>query len=280
MGVRRRDLFLPGLVATLPLRAPGQQPERLEIGLLPNLSARVLLTQYEPLVTYLVRELAVPVQASTAVNWATFQRRTVELSYDLVVTAANLARLAQLDAGWLPLLCCKPDIRALFVCAAARPLADAAALRGSRLVLANPQSLVALRGLDWLAERGLQRGRDYELVATPTDDSVGHVLVRGDAGGAVLSGGEFRAIPEAVRSQLQVVSTFAELPGFVLMASPRLDAVLRRRLHETLLRFGSGSEEGRQFFQRTGFQALVAVEPGLMDGLQGVVEATRRALQG
>lgn len=274
----RRQLCLLGACAGLPLPTLASTP--LELGLLPNLSARVLLAQYEPLVQFLGREAGQPVSASTAVNWATFHKRTVGLEYDLVVTAANLARLAQLDAGWVPMLRYKPDIKGLLACAASRPLADAAALRGQSLVLSNPQSLVTLRGMEWLAGQGLQRGRDFQIVGTPTDDSVGNVVLRGDAVAAMLSGGEFRSIPPAVRNQLQVVSTFAEVTGFVLMASPRLATGRRQQLQELLVRFAAGSDEGRQFFERSGFAAFQPVDPGVMEALQPYVDATRRVLAG
>lgn len=279
MPLSRRRLLLASIgSAAVPQLSRAQEPAGLELGLLPNLSARVLLTQYEPMVGYLGRELRQRVSASTAVNWATFHKRTVNLDYDLVVTAANLARLAQVEAGWVPLLRYKPDIKGLLVCLSARPLADAQALRGRTLVLSNPQSLVTLRGLEWMASQGLQQGRDFSTTSVPTDDSVGNVVVRGDAVAALLSGGEFRAIPDAVRSQLQVMSTFAEVTGFVLMASPRMAVARRQQLAEHLARFAAGSDEGRLFFERTGFNAFQSVEAGVMEALQPYVEATRRVL--
>lgn len=74
------------------------------------------------------------------------------------------------------------------------------------------------------------------------------------------------------------MSTFAEVTGFVLMASPRLPAARRQQVVDHLVRFAAGSDDGRQFFERTGFNAFQAVEPGVMDALQPYVEATRRVL--
>lgn len=250
----------------------------LEIGLLPNISARILLAQYQPMRAYLARELGRPVQVSTAPHWAAFHQRTLALEYHLVVTAAHLARLAQLERGWQPLLLYSPNIRALLITAQARPLRGAAELRGRTLVLSNPQSLVSMRGMQWLAEQGLLPERDFRTVSTPTDDSVGNVVLRGDAAAALLSGGEFRAMPAAVQSQLQVLSTFAEVPGFIVMASPRLGAADVRRLREQLLQFGAGSEEAKAFFAATGFNALLELPTGLMESLDAYSDATRRAL--
>ena len=73
--------MLAVLLAAAPVSA---QPTALEIGVLPNISARVLLTQYEPMRKYLERVLGRPVQISTAPNWKVFQERTLAREYDLV----------------------------------------------------------------------------------------------------------------------------------------------------------------------------------------------------
>lgn len=284
MSLRRRRTVLRSAVVLFgaPLAQPrlayAQGAAALEIGVLPNISARTLLSQYQPMRQFLRRELQRPVQVSTARSWTTFHERTLAFEYDLVVTGAHLARLAQLDRGFVPLLSCAPDIKALVVVAKSRPLREIGELRGQTLVLSNPQSLVTMRGMRWLAEAGLQRDRDFRIVQTPTDDSVGNVVVRGDAVAAMLSGGEFRAIPEAVRDQLAVLTTFAEVPGFILLASPRLSPEEMRTLRESLLRFAQSSEEGKAFFASTGFATLRDIPPGLMESMDGYLEATRRAL--
>jgi phosphonate transport system substrate-binding protein len=120
---RRRQLCLALAGAAASAAAPARllaqtaaATPAFEIGLLPNISARVLLAQYQPLRDFLSRELKRPVQLSTAPDWATFHQRTVALEYDLVITAAHLARLAQLERGHLPLVSYTPDIKGLVVC--------------------------------------------------------------------------------------------------------------------------------------------------------------------
>lgn len=284
MPIDRRSLcLLAGATCVVrrghaqPAPQPAPQPA-LELGVLPNLSARLLLAQYQPLREYLNRVSSRPVQISTAPNWSTFHQRTLALAYDLVVTAPNLARLAQLDAAYTPLLSYAPAIKGLLVVATARPMPSVAQLRGHNLALSNPQSLVTLRGLQWLEENGLQRERDFKTVSTPADDSVGSVVIRGDAMAAMLSGGEYRALPETLRNQLQVLQTFAEVPGFMVMASPRLSAAQMRSLKEQLLAFATGSDEGKQFFASTGFTAMTEPAAGLMESLDAYVAATRQAL--
>lgn len=263
-------VFLPG---AMPAQAQADRP--LELGVLPNLSARILLAQYQGVREHLARQLQRPVQVSTAPNWTAFYRRTAELEYDLVVTAANMARVAQLDAGYRPLVSYAPRIKGLIAVAKTKPLAGVDALKGQRLALSNPQSLVTLRGMQWLAEQGLRRDADFVTVATPTDDSVGNLVVRGECAAAMCSGGEFRAIPEAVRNELVVLTTFAEVPSFIVAASPRLQAAQTANAHQAWLALNE-SAEGKAFFAATGFTAMTEIAPGLLEQLDVYTADTRR----
>jgi phosphonate transport system substrate-binding protein len=276
--IRRRSLCLTMLSSCALPRAVWAQTAALEIGVLPNISARMLLAQYQPMREYLARATGRAVQVSTAPNWTAFHQRTLGLEYDLVVTAANLARVAQLDRGYVPLLTYAPNIKGMVAFASARPIKSVAELAGRTLVLSNPQSLVTLRGMEWLAENGLQRDRDFKTINTPTDDSVGSVVVRGDAVAAMVSGGEYRAIPDPVKAQLQILTTFAEVPGFVVLASPRLAGADARALKQHLSRFGADSDEGKAFFASSGFTGIREPAAGLLESMDAYVEATRKVL--
>jgi phosphonate transport system substrate-binding protein len=250
----------------------------LEIGILPNISARVLLAQYQPMRDFLARSLGRSIQVSTAPSWSAFHARTLALEYDLVITASHLARVAELDRGLVPLLVYEPAIKGMIICAKARPLSGVAGLKGRTLALSNPQSLVTLRGYQWLAGQGLARMRDFRTINTPTDDSVGNVVLQGDAIAAMLSGGEYRAIPEALKTQLQVVTTFAEVPGFVVLASPRLAPARVAALKKALLEFAAGTPEGAAFFAATGFSAIRELPSGLMASMDPFVGMTKAVL--
>ena len=277
--IRRRSFCMTLLSScALPDAAWPQTAAPLEIGVLPNISARVLLAQYQPMREYLAREIKRPVQVSTAPSWTAFHQRTLALEYDVVVTAANLARLAQLDRDYTPLLSYAPAIKGMVVCAGGKPIKTVAELRGHTLALSNPQSLVTLRGMQWLAENGLQRDKDFRTINTPTDDSVGSVVARGDAIAAMLSGGEYRAIPDAVKAQLQVLTTFAEVAGFVVLASPSLSAAQASVIKAHLLNFATSSDEGKAFFASSGFTGMREPAAGMLESMDPYVESTRQVM--
>ncbi len=250
----------------------------MQLGVLPNVSARVLFSQYQPLGEYLQRHGHGAVQVTTAPNWQQFHQRTLSSQFDVVVTAAHLGRLAQVERRYVPLGMMSPHIKGLMVQVASAPLIQLNQLSGKTVVLSNPPSLVALQGMRWMANQGLVQGRDFTATGVATDDSLGAVLLRGDAAAAILSGGEFRAIPETQRAQLKLHTQFAEVPGFVVMANPRLGSERQDALRRQLMALTPETEDGRIFFTGTGFTGIRPVPTGLLESMDAFSDATRRAL--
>lgn len=263
-----------------PVAHAQEPPKPVQFGVLPNLSARIILQHYQPMRQYLEGRLRRPVEVVTAPDFKTFHTRTLKGDYDIAVTGAHLARLAQIDAGLVPLVTYRPALVALMITPGAQPLKSVQELRGKSLAFANPQSLVALRGLQWLAEQGLKPGTDFTVAQTPTQDSLGQLLLSGGAVAAILSGGEFRQIPEDQRARLVVFTTIAELPSLTLAAHPRMAPAEITALKHHLLAFPD-TTEGRQFLSLTGFQGIRDLGAGeLKAALDPYIEDVRRMLGG
>lgn len=271
-------LLVLGLTALAPAWAQqGAAPFR--IGVLPNVSARLILTSYQPMREYFERELKRGVEIATAQDFRAFAENTRRGDYQLIVTAANLGRVAQADSNWQPLAIYDPKIPAILVARADNPNASVAQLRGKSLALANPQSLVALAGLQWLGSQGLQNGTDFKTVTAANDDSLGAVLGTGEAPLAIMSMGEFRAKTEAMRSTLRIVTEIAKLPGFLVMANPALPAAEQLRLKTLILAFPQ-TEEGKKFFALSGFANIRDVGEPELKPLDAFNEPTRKGLGG
>ena len=270
------------VVLVLTMLAPAfaqQSTATLRIGVLPNVSARLILTTYQPVREYFERELKRSVDIATAPDFRSFAENTRRGDYDVIVTAANLGRVAQADSNWQPLAIYDPKIPAILVAMADNPNPSVAQLRGKSLALANPQSLVALAGLEWLGGQGLRQGVDFKTVTAANDDSLGAVLRTGEAPLAIMSLGEFRAKPEAMRNTLRIVTEIAKLPGFLVMANPGLPAAELQRLKTLILAFPQ-TEEGKKFFALSGFANIRDVGEPELKTLDAFNDVTRKGLAG
>lgn len=249
-----------------------------QIGVLPNVTARVILTNYRPMREFLAEELGRPVEIATAPDFREFHARTMASAYDLVVTAANLARVAQLDAQLELLAGYDPPIPALLVMRKDSRVGALDALRGKSLAVSNPQSLVVLRGREWLAENGLVAEKDYLLSWARTEDSLAQLLVSGEAPLAMMSMGEFRTIREEIRQTLEPYREFARVPNFFVLAGRRMPAAQAQALRAAVLRFPS-TDRGREFLALTGVQGIRPVPEAEVAALDGIAAATRELLR-
>jgi phosphonate transport system substrate-binding protein len=275
---KRRALLISALCTPLVSFAAEDTQEPLEIGILPNISARSLLAQYEPMRRFLERVLNRKVQMSTAQSWEVFHQRTLDKEYDVVITAVHLGRVAEVDSGYRPLLIYKPYIKGLIAYANKTPITSITAIRNQTIVLSNPKSLVTIKGMEWLAEKNLRPERDFKTIDTPTDDSVGNVIVRGDAIAAMLSSGEYRAIPDQIKSQISLLTSFGEVPGFLVMTSPKVTKSKSDEFKKRMVEFADSSEEGKQFFAGTGFTAIAEIPPGVLESMDAYLARTRDSL--
>ncbi|OYU98282.1 MAG: phosphate starvation-inducible protein PhoH, partial [Burkholderiales bacterium PBB5] len=83
---------------------------------------------------------------------------------------------------------------------------------------------------------------------------------------------------DALKPQFEIMTTIAEVPSFVVLASPRLPAPVQQALKTQLLAFANGSAEGKVFFGNTGITGLGEVPPGVMASMDPYIELTRKAL--
>ena len=249
-----------------------------QVGVLPNLSPRVLLTNYRPLRDHLSAALGMPVEIATAPDFRTFQARTVAGEYDLVVTAANLGRIAQQDAGLTLIAGFEPAIPALLVTLKAAPAASIEALRGKALAVSNPQSMLVLVGKNWLRQRGLSAGTDYEVVWTRNEDSLAQVLTSGSAPLAMMSAGELRAIRPEIGERLSVMEEFARLPNFLLLQGRAMPAERAAVLRAALMAFPA-TDLGREFTTLTGVRAISPVPEKDLETIDSVTAETREQLR-
>lgn len=249
----------------------------LQVGVIPNLSARVLIEQNQPLRVYLERRLGRPVAIVTAPDFRSFHERTLAGAYDVAITPAHMARVAQLDARHTPLVAYAPGIDCIIVTIRESPIATVGDLRGKTLTFANPLSLVAMHGRQWLSEKGLRHGVDYLSNRVRSEDSVASMLLRGESAAALLSGGELRSISQGQRDQLRILAPFGSVKAFIVLASPRLEDSHIQQLRSAFLEFPNAAEF-KHFAASTGFTEMISVAEADMRLFDPLLNETRRLL--
>ncbi len=283
MRSRREMLKIAGAVAAAsgtfgyPENARAQGAAAFQVGVVPNVSARIILTNYRPMREYLAEKLGRPVEIATATDLREFQRRTLDGAYDLVFTPANLALVAEEDGKLEVLGGFEPPIPALFVTRKDAPVASLEALRGKALALANPQSLVAMSAKATVAGAGLRADVDYRSIWARNEDSLAQLLSGGDTPMAAMSMGEFRILREEIRQTLEF-REFARVPNFIALAGKKMTPEALAQLRAVLGAFAE-TELGREFQSLTGVQRIRAVPDADRAAIAPTLAETRAALR-
>ena len=266
------------VVSPLPLPTAVPRSGVLVIGVLPNIAAATLTTQYQHLSRYLERSDGQKVRIVISTNFKEFFESTMKGDFDLAVTAPHFARVAQLDRAMIALVSYQPRINALLIAPIDSKVAGSRDLRERTVAFANPQSLVAMYGQQWLSKQGLEPKTDYEIKGARTDLGVGRMVLSGDAVAAILSNGEFRALPPEESARMKIVEVIARIPNFVVLAHPRMDRVRLGQIKTQLKNFLADPEDGVPFAQATGLTAMTDVDEAQLRELDSFVEPTRRSM--
>lgn len=266
---------LPKLPATTPSAAVDAP---LVIGVLPNIAAPALLAQYDHLKRYLERVGPQKVRIVVPAGFKLFFDATMRGDYDVAVAAPHFARVAQLDRGMVPIALYEPRINALLIAPADGKVGAVRDVAGKQVAFANPTSLVAMYGMQWLSQQKLEAGRDFDVKAARSDMGVGRMMLSGEAAAAVMSHGEMRALPADESARMKVVEVFARIPNFVVLAHPRLSQERMAQLRNQFKGFMAGQEEGLAFAQATGLTGIVDADEAVLKELDPYADATRKAM--
>lgn len=259
---------------TLPASA---QPTPLVVGLLPTLSPRVLIQNYQPFRLYLERTLKRPVELVTATNFTAFHQSTMAGKYDLVVTAAHLGRLAQIKGRYSPLATYQSVNRAILMTSKSAPLKFTKDLRGTAVATLDRSALIVSQALIWLQEQDLQLGKDYKLLETSSHNSAAYAVLSGESPLAIVSPAGLKQMPADLQDKLQVFATLPPLPALVWLANPRMASEVPR-LKSVLLAFSPTLDEGKEFFDKTGYLNMRGITPLEMKSLDPYISYLKQHL--
>lgn len=254
----RRLLSLALCILTLCLTARAVADEPLAFGVFPNLSARAIVTLYQPVQAYLEKTLHQRVQIQSAPDFRTFVERTLNREYDLVVIAPHLARLVQQEGGLIPLFGYSQELHAMVVVAKSSNIHTLEDLRGKAVALPDRMAVMPVLGLRLLREHGLQADVDYRLMPAMSHSNAAFAVQRGEAQGAIIGSAPFAQLPEELRDSLRAIATSESISNQFILASPSLSATRIAALKQALLDFAA-APEGQRFFASSGLGGLKPV---------------------
>ena len=250
----------------------------IEIGIIPTLSTRTILTTYQPLREYLEEQIKQPVVLMTAPDYQTFIERTQRGEYRFVITASHFAGLAQAEAGYGPMMRVKRELRGILVTRADSHIKTINDLRGK--IVSTPENIavVTMLGLQLLREHGLEPGRKVTMRAYASFNSAVLAVQHGESDAAFTAQTALNQMPEETRSALRTIATTSAVPHNIFLASKQVPSKEVERMTRLLLDFSEDKPRGAPFFEKIGFLGYVRPTAAELKNLDPYVAELKRQL--
>lgn len=276
---RFQRALLSILLLLCPIQPNAAEPAVFEFGILPALSTRVIFDTYEPMRMYLQEQLRRPVVLVTAPDYRTYIERTQRGEYSFLVTAPHFARLAQTEAGYVPIARVQRELRSIIVARADGGIRRLGDLRGKQVTTPESLAIVSMLGKQLLRRHGLEPGKDLAIQPQASFNSAVLAVQNGEADAAVTAPTALAQMPEETRSIMRVIGTSDPVPHVIYIANRRMPAAEVEQIRRALLRFSDDKKYGSAFFQKTGFGGLVRPTPGELRSLDPYVAELKRQLK-
>jgi len=249
-----------------------------EIGIVPYMSVRELITKYEPLRIYLEHALGTTVKIYTANGFIPFYLNTEKGEYDLAITPSHIARLLQNEHGYTPLVRFSTPGRVLLMSALNSPLKTVQDLHGLVIAVPDKFALASIACMAYLSENKLLPGKNFKLLEVPSFPSAIISVQKGDAAAACTASPPFSFMPKELQDSVEILADMGTISGLVILARPGMKKLTLNKLIQTLLKINEDPNGGKQFITSLGFGPLIPITSNDMSGLDRYVAETKRLL--
>ncbi len=256
--------------------APAAEAPPLDLGVFPYLSTRTLLDLYQPVRAYLAQEMGRPVNVFTAPNYKAYASETQRGVYDIVLTPPHFARLAQREAGYIPLAMYTRELRGMVVVARDSPIQSLPALKGKRIATPNQLALVTMMGRQLLRDNGLAAEASVSVLDVALHNNAVLAVKNGEAEAAIVSSTALEQMPAELRNSVRVIAQTPRVPHVMYLAHPRLGQSIKR-IKAALLKFPEAAE-GRVFLHDAGFEGLRPIDEADLKSMDPYLKELKRLL--
>ncbi|MBS1144731.1 MAG: ABC-type phosphate/phosphonate transport system, periplasmic component [Proteobacteria bacterium] len=247
----------------------------LRLGIMPFNSTLALFKTHQPLRQHLQNELGRSIEFYTAPDYFTFLNSSLAGEYDILITGPHFGVMC-LEA-YEALVRYKAVLQPVFVVRPNAGIQSLNDLRGKRIGLSSRLSISSIGGVKWLADQGMQMGRDYQLFERTTHGAAVAAVAVGELDAALTTHTPLRQVPEDVRAKVSILPIEVRVPHLMTLAHKRLGKVDIKRIREALLKFGL-TAEGLSFFKETGYEGYAPITAEDVQSLQPYVSLTRTLL--
>lgn len=273
--MHRRQFLLASAIALAGIHPVAAEGGVVRLGLMPVYGIRTLMSRYEPMRAYLARLLGRTVRVETSSDFLRYLNSILAGDFEIAVAAAHFARIAQLDAGWIPLVQFDPDHDTLLIVRGEDARKNVTDFAGHEIAVIDRLAITVMGALHYLERQGLRPDKALRVTEYRNHASVVHSLLSGASAMAVTTSHGLHQIPADLRARVAVYRDIVDIPAFTVIASPRLPKPDVERLRAGMLAFAREAE-GIDFMAFNSYTGVHAAAENQMRRADPFLKETRR----
>lgn len=271
--------LLRSLGLVLVMTQPWAQQPPLRMALIPYLSPNVLVPLFQPLARHFEKDMGRPVELFSAPTIRSHVERILKPDFDIIFSAPHMGRLAQLDAGYVPIGSFERPLKGVITVRKDGPIQKIQQLKGRTIAINDRLVLNSILTLQELAARGIKLS-DLKLVSAASQNSAILSVIAGNVDAAIIVN---FALGQVSKDQLQQVRVLFQtddvplMPGTLILVHPQMSKETQSRLTASLLRFAQ-TDGGKQFLLASSYSNVVPVNQAQLKNLDIYIPELRRLL--
>ncbi|MBW2713890.1 MAG: PhnD/SsuA/transferrin family substrate-binding protein [Deltaproteobacteria bacterium] len=237
--------------------------ENLCLGVFPGFNVELMRSINAPLVTYLSRELGIPVLLSAPSDYRQFLDQSKSLHYDLVLAPPHQVGYLMSEENFVPLATDNTGTEVKVFAREGSGIHAPRDLRGKTVLIASREGIVILVALAQLKEAGLTEPGDIKLVETGSYAEAIFRFAKGEADAVIVPTIKDLVNPVLMKD-LVVISEVGNLPGVAFLVRPGMPEERIDQLKKLFLGIHR-HELGRYPFAKSGARRLVPFDEAVKE---------------
>ena len=238
------------------------ETKNLTVGVFPYFSAAKLFKLHTPVINRLNSTVDKSFTMVSASGFGEFIKRTKAGNYDLVITAPHMGRLAEMQSGYQRVAMTGNKSYAVFVVKNKSSYQTLSDIKGESITLPPAKAIISKMALKTMEQAGLEKN-DVKLNYTKSHNNALLSVIRDESKVAAFGYPTWKRYPAKDKKSLRVLAISEKIPGFLIMANPRLDAELVSDISESLIDFEK-TDSGKAYFSLTALERFIPVDDGAM----------------
>lgn len=268
-------LAVAGLMAaSLPAFAQQDAGAPLRLAVHPYASTLALINTHRPLQQYLAKALGRQVEFYTAPNFEGFVDTLLAGGYDIAISPPHFAVMAS-EKYYVMLLHYQTQLEPVLAVRTGSKLTRPEDFRGKRIAMADRSAFIRLVTVKWLADHGLEAGRDYTIDERPNHGASISAAAMGETDAGLATFTALRQLPADLQQQVRPIGTGQRFAHLFTIAHRRLGEAEIERIKKALLAFPD-TADGRQFMEKSAFKGYEEIDADELRSLKPYVELYRR----